>query len=281
MSKEIQIGEPVFLSNMTVYPVIGEGTELQTTTLEGAFSSRRLRVLETGDVNSLEVDYDGNLDLLILQGEEIVGARQNRIFATSMVLGRGRERVPVYCAEQGRWSGNEELRPSGYMAFPSVRSIISQGKPQTQSSVWKEISRKQTTLKVRSRTRAMTESFRQKMDELEYYREFQPLPHQLGLLVFSNLRFLGLDLFANPRLFNAFLGKLLLSYGLDALEDRFNPGTGKLPSPGKIMGTLKDAPTREERIPGRGKILMGIGRLLVVRKLVKDGILLHASVFPK
>ncbi len=281
MRQEFQIGDPIFLSNMTVYPVIGEEAEVETTTLEQAFSSQRVRVLETGDVNSLDVDYDGGLDLLILQGEEIVGARQNRIFASSMLLSRGRERVPVYCAEQGRWSGDGQLRPSGYMAFPSVRSIISQGKPEAQRSVWKEISRKQTTLKVQSKTMAMTESFRQKRDELEYYRDFQPLPNQVGMLIFSNLRFLGLDIFANSKLFHAFLGKLLLSYGLDALEDRFNPGRGKLPSPEKIMGALENTPSKEEKVPGIGKVLVGIGRLLVVRKLLKEGLVLHASVFPK
>ncbi len=276
------MGEPAFLSNMVIYPIGGEGSELELDFLEEESREGRVRILETGRVNSLDVDYEGGPGLLIIQGEEIVGARQNRIFATSMVLPRGRERVPVYCVEEGRWSGAEaELRPSGYIAFPTVRSIISSERPDTQSTVWKEISRKQSTLKVQSVTRAMTESFRQREEELNYYMDYEPLPDQIGFAVFSNLRFLGLDIFANPYVFRAFLGKLLLSYGLDALEDRMKSGEGRSPSPKQLMDVLEKTPLKEKKNPGMGNLLAGMTRVFIIRKLMKEGVLVHASLFPR
>ncbi len=281
MRENFEIAEPVFLSNMVIYPIGGREQDTEVALLEEESRGGRVRLMETGEVNSLDVDYDGGNELLIIQGEEIVGARQNRIFASSMVLPRGRERVPVYCVEEGRWSGEGELRPSGYIAFPTVRSIISTEGPEVQSTVWKEISRKQTTLKVQSKTMAMTESFRQKQDELNYYRDYKPIPDQVGFAVFSNLRFLGLDIFANGEIFRAFMEKLLLSYGLDALEDRMTARAGQIPSPAKVLRALKDTRLEEKEIPGTGKLLAGIARLLVVRKLIKEGILIHASVFPR
>lgn len=281
MRENFELAEPVFLSNMVIYPIGGEGEDVEVALLEEESRNGRARILETGQVNSLDVDYDGGNELFIIQGEEIVGARQNRIFASSMVLPRGRERVPVYCVERGRWSGEGELRPSGYIAFPTVRSIISSEGPEIQSTVWKEISRKQTTLRVQSKTMAMTESFRQRQDELNYYRDYQPLPDQVGFAVFSNLRFLGLDIFANGKLFRAFMEKLLLSYGLDALEDRMTAGAGQAPSPAKVLRALRETKLEEKEVPGTGKLLAGIARLLVVRKLAKEGILIHASVFPR
>ncbi len=281
MREKFELGEPVFLSNMMVYPILGEGREVEVATLEEESREGRVEIMETGDVNSLDVDYRGGNELLIIQGEEIVGAMQNRIFATSMLLPRGRENVPVYCVEEGRWSGEGNLRPSGYIAFPSVRSIISQGTPETQASVWKEISRKQTTLKIQSKTRAMTESFRQKEEELNYYRDYRPLPEQVGFAVFSNLRFLGLEVFSNPGVFQAFLEKLLLSYGLDALEDRMKEGQERRVKPEEALQALDKTQLKERKNPGVGRLLSGFTRLLVIRKLVKEGVLLHGSVFLK
>jgi hypothetical protein len=48
--------------------------------------------------------------VLILEGVELVGARQNRIVNTTILVAAGCESViPVNCVEQGRWAWKSDL----------------------------------------------------------------------------------------------------------------------------------------------------------------------------
>lgn len=282
---KLEIGEPSFISNLTIYPVHGPEVELQVETLEDSYERGITRIHETGVVQELEIDYSGDWPMFIHEGEEVVGARQNRIFATSMLLPEGRRRVPVLCAEEGRWGEAKEPMPSGYIAYPRVRSIISRTislhKKPDQSEVWKEITRKQNSLRVTSATRAMTESFKKQEEELSYYREYSPQDNQIGFLAFSNLGFLGAEIFGNRELFRRFIGKLLISYGLDALEHRFGEGVSNTIKPRKIIETLNRARLKEYDTPGIGEELRGLTRALIIRLLLLSGTVVHLSVLPR
>jgi ARG and Rhodanese-Phosphatase-superfamily-associated Protein domain len=69
--------------------------------------TRKFKVTEINDgghVPELTVLNGLDADVLILDGEELVGAKQNRIVNTTLIIGRMREVViPVSCVEQGRW----------------------------------------------------------------------------------------------------------------------------------------------------------------------------------
>ncbi len=282
---KLEIGEPSFVSNLTVYPVFGSEGEIEVDTLEESYARGTTHIHETGVVQELEIDYSGDWPMFIHEGEEIIGARQNRIFAMSMLLPRGRRKVPVLCAEEGRWGDVREPMPSGYIAYPRVRSIISQSislhrKPD-QSEVWKEITRKQNSLRVTSATRAMTESFRKQEEELSYYKEYKPREEQIGFLAFSNLGFLGAEVFASGELFRRFLGKLLISYGLDALEHRAGEGVSNQITPEKVIKALRDTNLTRSETPGIGEELRGLTRALVLRALLLSRIVVHLSVLPR
>jgi ARG and Rhodanese-Phosphatase-superfamily-associated Protein domain len=62
-------------------------------------------------------------DVLILDGEELVGAKQNRIVNTTIIIGRGREVViPVSCVEQGRWSNkSKNFKSSNSYPYAGLR----------------------------------------------------------------------------------------------------------------------------------------------------------------
>ncbi len=282
---DIKIGKPSYLSNLIIYPAFGDENSLALVTLEESHNRGGTRILETGVVEELEIDHsDGDL-LFIHEGEEIIGARQNRIFATSMILPMGRKRVPVLCAEEGRWKGGQELAPSGYIAYPRVRSIISRTitikKKPSQNEVWREIKRKQTTMRVSSKTRAMTESFSAKEEELSFYREYFPEREQIGFLAFTNLRFLGGELFFSTDFFQKFLNKLLVSYGLDALEDRMREGEKPQSRPEEVIEAVRKARLREAETYGVGEEMRGVTKKFVLRLLLLTGVIVHLSVLSR
>src|SRR5207249_3998616 len=62
-------------------------------------------VSAAGEVPALSVVNDADRPVLLLDGEELVGARQNRILNTTvLVAAQATLRIPVSCVEQGRWS---------------------------------------------------------------------------------------------------------------------------------------------------------------------------------
>ena len=64
----------------------------------------------------------GPRPVLIFDGEELVGAKQNRIVNTTLLLGVGESLLPVSCVEQGRWSHrSESFAPASGPAIPNLR----------------------------------------------------------------------------------------------------------------------------------------------------------------
>ena len=66
---------------------------------------RITEVSESGSVPELYVISTSDLPVLLLDGEEIAGAKQNRILNTSILVpAKGNIIIPVSCTEEGRWS---------------------------------------------------------------------------------------------------------------------------------------------------------------------------------
>jgi hypothetical protein len=66
---------------------------------------RRGEVSRGGSVPELKVVNKSDRMLLILDGEGLVGAKQNRIVNTTILIaGNTTTVIPVSCVEQGRWS---------------------------------------------------------------------------------------------------------------------------------------------------------------------------------
>ena len=62
-------------------------------------------VSEGGSVPELMVANKGDVAVLLLDGEEVRGAKQNRILNTTILVGpKSTIKVPVSCVEHGRWS---------------------------------------------------------------------------------------------------------------------------------------------------------------------------------
>ena len=95
--------------NMAVFPLLCEKeTSCDYLLLDEALEADLIvitEVDESGTVPELKVENRSEKNLLILDGEELVGAKQNRIVnVTILIAAHATLTIPVTCVEQGRWT---------------------------------------------------------------------------------------------------------------------------------------------------------------------------------
>ncbi|MGQ0579869.1 MAG: ARPP-1 family domain-containing protein, partial [Betaproteobacteria bacterium] len=75
--------------------------------LDEALARKLARVTEisdSGSVPELMFSNEAEANILLMDGEELVGAKQNRVLNVSILVGgKSQVAVPVSCVEQGRW----------------------------------------------------------------------------------------------------------------------------------------------------------------------------------
>src|SRR5262245_51875743 len=104
----LRLGEVQTFENMTIIPVfVSAKSEIEYISLSQALKQGSVTITEVdqaGSVPDLKVINNSDQWVLILDGEEIVGAKQNRTLNTSILIDKKSELViPVSCTEQGRW----------------------------------------------------------------------------------------------------------------------------------------------------------------------------------
>jgi hypothetical protein len=187
--------------------------------------------LNGGSVPELRFENTAGQPVLLLDGEELIGAKQNRVLNLS-ILAPAKQTIiiPVSCAEAGRWHGpTRGFKPASHLmdgqgrakqvAFVSQSIRASGTRRSDQSAVWEHIAAKAAALGVPSRTSAMSEIFERHSISLEeYVRAFSWCPGQAGIMCVLGAQALGLDLFDHPNTMRRLFPKLLRSYALDALD---------------------------------------------------------------
>ena len=88
--QDCRLGKKQVHRNMTVFPVLFPTVfEPYYMTLEQAIDNEVLVVTEvdaSGDVNRLKLRNNGKLPILLIEGEELKGAKQNRIVNASFLI---------------------------------------------------------------------------------------------------------------------------------------------------------------------------------------------------
>jgi hypothetical protein len=104
----VHVGEPLRHKALSVFPLFSETND----SVEYILSDEALRstsvvvneISDSGSVPELFVDNKSDKRVLFIEGEELIGAKQNRILNTSiMVAAHSELKIPVSCVEQGRW----------------------------------------------------------------------------------------------------------------------------------------------------------------------------------
>jgi hypothetical protein len=94
--------------NLSLVPIFGPASGPPMMTLDQGLVEGVVEITEVsegGSVPTLQVHNHGTEMLLLFDGEELVGAKQNRVLNTSiLVAAESSVLIPVSCVEQGRWA---------------------------------------------------------------------------------------------------------------------------------------------------------------------------------
>jgi hypothetical protein len=231
----IQISNTQSHKNLSVFPLLSDYVvPFDYLTLDEALSKNLIEVVELdkdGSVPELKVVNKSDRMVLILDGEELVGAKQNRIVNTTILIpAKSTTVIPVSCVEQGRWSYDTDK-------FYSLKRVMSPkmraGKSDQvryslknansfrsdQSAIWNEISSKAMRLDAESPSMAMSEIYEKEASGIQdYVKHFELIESQIGAVFMINGKVVGMDCFGKADTFASVFKKLVESYALDAID---------------------------------------------------------------
>jgi hypothetical protein len=186
-----------------------------------------------GSVPELILTSQAALPLLLLEGETVLGAKQNRTFNVSVLCSpRVPTVIPVSCVEAGRWGTPQKVSrsrrhaPAGLRAA-KTRSVVDSirratAKRSDQHVVWDTVSAYSRRLEASSPTAALEDvASAAAADVAAMVEGLRPHEGQRGVLVVSGSGVVTLDLFDKPATLATYWEGLLSGYALDAL--RFAP----------------------------------------------------------
>jgi hypothetical protein len=285
---------------MTIFPLLSDySLSLDYILLDEALGGGVMEVTEVdnhGAVPNLKVHNKSPRMVLILDGEELVGAKQNRIVNTTILIaGNATVVIPVSCVEQGRWTYNtpkffsqERIMPSRMRAMKAEqvqRSVRARGEFQAdQSAIWQDISERAARRNAMSPSMAMAGIYEKDLPSLqEYLSHFTLVGSQVGAVFMINGKVVGVDAFGKPETFSKTFKKLVESYAMDAI-DWLEEGKGDKSSKSEVTrfteGILKCQVEVHPSV-GLGKDCRMESSHLTGFALALDGQILHMCIFAR
>ena len=308
----LKFGEPQVSGRLTVYPLFVSAFESNVNDfagadeaaeqlgvsyllLEEALDSGKFQVgevSEAGDVNIIVVTNMSGEPVLILDGEELVGAKQNRMVNATIMVAAGKTQIPVSCVERGRWRYDDRVfNKSEAFGYSSLRRQKAEQVSYNlemrasfdadQGAIWDEVDSISSNLDTESPTAALHETYSRLEDELLNLVEgFSKLPGQAGVAVYINNRFACLDLFDKGGTLTKLWGRLLKSYAIEALNSKSSALKSPRPEPGELKEALLGSECSSYPSVSMGEDFRLTGKGIIGAGLAIEGELVHLSVFP-
>lgn len=286
---------------LTLWPLIRArvASEIPYICLAEALESGAAQVDEIGggSVPHVALVNRGGVSVLVLFGEEVVGAKQNRVAnASFLVAPKSRVVLDVSCVEQGRWSpgpgasfsaGEQVLSSTlrkGMAARVGRSRSAGGGFDADQSAVWSGVSERLQATGSPSKTGAYRDyarSFGRDLQEMA--RHFHPVEGQVGFVAVRGDRVDGVEAVGDSAVYAGVHDRLLRAYTIDAIDGtRTESASGKgveFLAPEDFLRTI--ASTAYQRGPslGQGTDLRLSGEAVGGCALECGGIV-HLMAFP-
>lgn len=183
---QIRFGELLNFSNLSILPVFNEyAPKCEYLTLQEALDDGEFSITEmdeSGDVSHLRVQNLARRPVLLLAGDELIGAKQNRMVnITILIASHSEQMIPVSCVEEGRWSYRSRQFMAGGKANVKLRqaatfSIRSNAREHgvfrsNQHAVWEEVGEMLCDFGVESQTHAMADGYLKNQEKMEQYQK--------------------------------------------------------------------------------------------------------------
>ena len=251
-------------------------------------------VSESGSVPELLVDNKAEVPVLLLDGEELVGAKQNRILNTTVLVpAKSKVNIPVSCVEQGRWRHTSSKFDVGSHSPSTLRAKKSRSVSHSlrtvgaamsdQGEVWDDVRHHIARLDAHSPTSSMHDAFHQRGDCLGAY--IDALPYRdgsRGVIVAIDGKFAAVDLFDRPDTLELTWSRLVTGYAFDAIgsEASDNPKTFSLKGAREVVEHLKEMDCQPCPTVGLGEDWRFESEAVVGQALVAAGACVHLCAFP-
>lgn len=295
----LRFGEPQNHENLVMVPLLSEYDDgLGYLTLAEALASGRIEireVSESGSVPELRVVSRGDSMVLILDGEELVGAKQNRIVNTTILVpARSELVIPVSCVEQGRWAYRGKRFETRHRVLnPRARRIkaktvlgslrIDGAFEADQGAIWAGVEQLATVHQAVSPSMDLDYVYEKKAPVLEEYaKRITPCENQIGAAFFAGGRLLGVDAFGRAATLRKVFKSLVESYALDALgaEKEKKPAEAVTDKVKALLQEAKSASFEQRPAVGVGTDLRLETGNLTGFALEHQGKLVHLVIFP-
>ena len=268
----ITLGEVQAFANLQITPLLAPTTGVANyLTLSEAQASGLAvvtEVSELGSVPTLLLENSADQAVFLLDGEELVGAKQNRILnLTVLVPAKTTLEIPVSCVEQGRWSHRSKEFASAERTFFSKGRARKAGRVSEnlrdwgdrhtdQIEVWDDISCKMSSMAVDSSTHAIADAYEHFSGSVEeYVAAFNTSDTQVGACFAINGKIRGVELFDVSATCAKLMPKLIRSYALDAIEEQQDTAMDDAQSIADFIAAVAAAPADSFKALGEGEDL--------------------------
>ena len=298
ITPSVRVGPPVERQNLSIFPLFSEDVvhAPQYTTVGNALTSGSARITEIsegGSVPTLNLENLSDIPVLIIDGEELLGARQNRISnLTVLAPGKRTLPLPVSCVERGRWSyRSREFAESPDIMYKEARArkaravsrnlAMSGSRMSDQGSVWEDIDELSSKLSYNSPTSSMQDVYQSRRTTIEEYLTGVTVADgQVGAIFAINGVPAGLELFDSPDTLRTYLPKILRSYALDALANH-TPAPAKADDAeaARLLESILDLDAKSFPAIGLGDDLRIDSPAITGGALSHEGRLIHLAAF--
>jgi hypothetical protein len=267
---KLRVGDPVRHEALCVFPLFSEpNSKIDYRLSDEALADESLlieEISEGGSVPDLLVENKGDVRVLFLEGEELVGAKQNRILNTSvLVAAHTKIKIPVSCVEQGRWGYRSRYFGSSGSHSPSklrraLKASVSRsvkeerGYTSDQGAVWNEVDCLHATHGVESGTAAMSDAFDTHQDRIASFTEnVKYVDGATGMAVAIGGKIVALDVFDKPSTCQKVWDRMLSGVVFDALEAGETDQAPSVADVEQLLGTANDLPWEQTKAVGEGE----------------------------
>jgi hypothetical protein len=285
--------------SLSIYPLVADSPldAPNYLTLNEAIESGQFRITEVsegGMVSHLLAINETASRVLLLDGEELIGAKQNRILnLTVLVAPRNKTVIPVSCVEAGRWNQQSTaFRTVDRVQFARARaqkmtqvsrSLHSGNQARSdQRAVWNSIAAKSARMRAHSPTGAMAaiyESHQRALDD--YLQAIQVVDGQIGAIFAIGSSIIGVELFNAPSTYRKLSKKLISSYALDAIECDNGSNTPNPDAPRIFLDLVKASRHQHFRVAGIGETVRLSGDEVSGAALEFNSACVHLAAFSR
>jgi hypothetical protein len=293
----MEVSEPISHGLLHVFPLRGgKQEEKNISLLEDGLREGTLRVEELHEAScapGLRVVNEGDLRVLILEGDELIGAGLHRVANSSVLVAAGSElTLPVSCVECGRWSYRSRAfspatgRPHLTLRRLTTRSVhysLRSGRDQwsDQRTVWRDrdhVARRYSTALPARPLRASRSHHPERLDTFE--KLARELPEGTsGVVVAIGERLAVLEILADPCTFARVFRKLLSGYAFESVGLDRPYGTPEVQAVRNFIQSAAEIAHREHQAVGAGRDVRFEGDGISGYALLGERSLLHAAAF--